>query len=465
MKYIGPFLRITGINKDYIISELFHLSKESLKLIVLKSKCGIVCPIDDLKSDFLSNNDISTIKDFSPLLCIYKKSDSKLIEEYGQLIWNEEKLKKEINISTNAFMTLCLLELTDYYKNFKDICKDKYLYYNLYMSLCKNQLLFYASYLRNIEGVFVNKVDCTESISEDMVFEDKGKNFKFSDQALLMAAYYKYSCCFKDKYSEDFKKFSLDILNMFLKFKEEVYSLSLDELNKVCFGLNVFYNYSKNNDAKLLLLDICDLITNIYENTPVENIKNSVEQKCVLFINLTLINKSMHVLKFEELKEKIFIDLIKMYDDTLGIFYCPNDDKKIVFSSVEIMLYLISMLMQCTIKNNSEYNSILYNIFKYQVVNSGVILSWPEAPNLDDIERYKNFSLKSEDLLDEQYFIMPNISTPENTKYAPVFVKSIYFHRKKECFNQKKLSFYSEPNMTIFFMIIYIINILKEHRD
>lgn len=464
MKYIGPFLRISSINKDSIINELFHLSKESLKHIVLNSKCGIVIPLEDLKDNSFSNNDINIVKEFSPLLCIYKKADSKFIDEYGKLVWNEEKFKKEVTPSSNAFMTLCLLELLDYYKNFENICGDKYLYYKLYMSICRNQLLFYASYLRNPEGVFVNKIDSTETFSENIVFEDKNKKFKFSDQALFMAAYYKYSC-YGDKYSEDFKKFSLDILRMFLEFKDDLYTLSLEELNKICFSLNIFYHYSKDENAKLLLLDVCDLLLNKYENTALDELKKPVEEKSLLFINLICINKFMPVIKFQELSQKIFHDLIKLYDENLGIFYYSTEDKKNTFSSLEIMLYLNCLLIQATIKDFKEYNSILHNIFKYQLVNSGVVLSWPEAPNLDDVERYKDFSLKSDDLLEEQYFIMPNISTPENTQYAPIFVKNIEFNKKKECFKQKKLSFYSEPNMCIFFIILYIHKFLKDNKD
>ncbi|WP_392486252.1 hypothetical protein ACER0A_009360 [Haloimpatiens sp. FM7315] len=460
LKFIGPFLRINSINKNNINNELFHLSKESVKHIVLNSKCGIVAPLEKFKNKSFSNNDINTIKGFSPLLCVYKKADPKLKQDHGKLLWDNEKFKKEINISTNAFMTLCLLDLLDYYKNFKDISQDKYLYYNLYMNLCKNQLIFFASYLRNIEGIFVDKVDDTEVFSEDLVFEDKNTKFKFSDQALLMCAYYKYST-FNDKSSDEFKKFSLDILNMLLSYKDEIYNLPLNELNKLCFGLNIFYDCSKDENAKLLLMDICDLISNKYENKYFEGNENSVEYDCLVFINLSLINSYEKVLKFDEICGKVITKLLKMYDENLGIFCYNTEDKKLEFSSQDIMYYLFCLNIYSSNKDNTEYNQMIYNIFKYQIVNSGLILSWPEAPNLDDIERYADFSLKSSDLLDEQHFIMPNISTPEKTLYAPIFTKNIYFQKKKGCFKQNKTSFYSEPNFTIFFMIQYFKNRFK----
>lgn len=459
MKYIGPFLRINSINKNNISSELFHLSKESLKYIILNSKCGIQAPISSFTNENLfSDNEINKIKNFSPLLCIYKKSNSKLIKDHNKLIFDETTFKKEINISSNAFMTLSILELMDYYKKFKNINKDKYLYFKLYKKLCENQLIFYATHLRNAEGIFVDKIQSNSSNSKDLILENKNKKLKFSHQAFLMAAYYKFSCECDSKYKNDFKSFSLDILNMLLDSKDDIYSLSFEELNKVCFALNVFYSYSNNLNAKNLLLDICDLLTNMNDDIFIGDSKNATKNKCLLFINLNLLNKNANVIKFSEIEDKLFIELVKLYDENLGIFFSPDDDKKITLTSIEIILYLTCILMRCYKVNNKDYNAILYNVFKYQIVNSGLILSWPQAPNLDDVERYKNFSLKSDDLLDEQYFIMPNILTPEKTFYAPIFLKNICFNTKKECFKQKKLSFYSESNMSIFFVLLYIIN-------
>ena len=78
MKYIGPFLRINTLDKSNIENQLLHLSKETLKYLVLESKCGITLPIKELKIKTAPNIDINTISSFSPLLCIYKK----LIQNY-----------------------------------------------------------------------------------------------------------------------------------------------------------------------------------------------------------------------------------------------------------------------------------------------------------------------------------------------------------------------------------------------
>lgn len=54
-------------------------------------------------------------------------------------------------------MTLCLLELLDYYRSFENIDSNNYDLYTVYNTLAKEQLEFYSSNLRNGEGVFIDK--------------------------------------------------------------------------------------------------------------------------------------------------------------------------------------------------------------------------------------------------------------------------------------------------------------------
>ena len=65
--------------------------------------------------DRSSSIDITTNSNFSPLLCVYRKSSANFIHSKNSNGFDEDSFKKEINPSTNALMTLCLLELLDYY--------------------------------------------------------------------------------------------------------------------------------------------------------------------------------------------------------------------------------------------------------------------------------------------------------------------------------------------------------------
>ena len=194
MKYIGPFLRINTLSKENIKSQLFHLAKESMKHICLSSKCGISIEPKELAENETPDFDINTFSSFSPLVCIYKKASPIMRNVDNVLTWNEDKFKKEINVTGNGFMTLGLLELASYYDSFRDISKNLYSYKNLYLTLAKKQLEFYAANLRNEEGLFVDKTYLNSDEDSHLQFEKKDKKFRFSDQTFLMAAFYKYSC-------------------------------------------------------------------------------------------------------------------------------------------------------------------------------------------------------------------------------------------------------------------------------
>lgn len=458
LKYIGPFLRINTLNKENIENQLFYLSKETLKDFVLNSNCGIATSSKDLKIKNIASNDISTFKNFSPLLCIYKKGSCKLVSsiEYSKnLAWNEEKFKKEVCIPGNALMTLGLLELVDYYKKFKSINSTNHNLETLYINLCKKQLEFAASYFRNEEGVFVDKKDLSNPLTGEIQFTEKNKNFNFSDQALYMAAFYKYST-YDDKEAESYRNFSMDIFNMFVQFKEDLYQLSFKELSKVCIDLNLFCKYSNNTEAKLLLIDLSELLIDTYKNNINIPENDKLNSQCLMFINCLLLYTDTGILKFKDICDDIHEKLLNLYNPELGIFMKVSDKKEIDFSCDEIMLYLLSLLLYSNIEDiDTDDTSIIIDIYKHQVINSGIIMSWPEAPNLDNVERYTNFSLKSEDLIDEQNFRMASLPTPENNEIAPVFLKHVVYNRKKESFVEPRITFDSTKNFLIFFAMIY----------
>lgn len=456
LKYIGPFLRMNSLSRENVEKQLLHYAKESFKHIVLNSKCGITTSINDFKVKNIPNFDISTFKKNSPLLCVYKKANPKLSQENNHYKWDEDTFKKEINIYSNAYMTLTLTELFDYYESFKDNSDKLYALGKVYELLSKKQLDFYSSNLRNIEGLFVDKKDCSDVITGDYIFEEKGKKYKFSDQALLMAAYYKTSTLPEIKDAEAYKNFSMDILNMFIEAQNELYNLSFEETNKVCLAINIFNNYSKNTYSTNMIIDLCDLlIDKIDEHASV--VEDSIEYSCLTYINLLLAYKSTSLLKFKEASEKLHESLINIYDNDSGIFIKNSDKKELDFSCQDIVLYLVTLLLH---SKHFDYDnlSIVTNVFKRQFINSGIVLSWPDAPPLDSPERYAKHSLRSEDLLEEHNFRMPTIATPESNELAPVLIKSIQYSKKKESFSQGKLTFDSTKNMPLLFMIIYLLD-------
>lgn len=453
MRYIGPFFRMNSLSTKEIESQLFFLSKEAMKHIVLESKCGITASSKNTKK-ILSNNDINILKDFSPLLCIYKKAHPKVYSSKHTKGWEEDSFKKEILCSSNAFMTLCILELTEYYDKFKGINDKLYSLSSLYKISAKLQLDFYSSYLRNTEGVFVDKKISSDSLDNDYSLGEKEKKFKFSDQAFMMVCYYLYSkVCNTDKDAHDFKNFSLDILNMFINYRNEIYNLSFEECCKLCFAFNCMYKYSKNEDCKLFLTDISEFLISKAEESSL--LSNDLENSFLMSVNLLLSYKNTGIIAFKDAFEEITEVHKKLYNGEKGIFLKNSDKKECKYSNLEIINYYLNMhLYDSHIESSKDLKLMLANLYKHFFINSGMVISWPEAPSLDSLERYENFSLKSDDLLEEIMFRMPTVVAPEVNGMAPIFTKSITYSKKKEAFTTPKNTFDSSKNMMAFYMIM-----------
>lgn len=461
LKYIGPFLRLNLINIDSIENQLYYLAKESLMHIVLRSKCGIVIPTKELRYKDIPNIDINIINTFSPLLCVYKKANPKLITENNSVHWNEESFKKEIPISGNALMILAMLELADYYKKFKEIEKGKNSVGVTYLLLAKKQLEYWAANLRNEEGLFVDKKEYSGSNYNDIKFKEKDGKFKYSDQALLMAAYYKYSCLDEDKISEEYKKFSFDIFDMFIQYRDDVYKVSFEEKNKFCLALNIFLNSCHDIKVKALLIDIAELLLEQFKDySSCSKNENYPEQCSMLFINLILTYLSTGIEKFRDAAEKCYEDMMKNYNAELFIFLKDDTDKEIVISSSEIILSLLCMFLHFKIYQDEDDKDKIVSLYRKEILGSGILLSWPEAPDIDSMERYTNFSMKSEDLKDECNYKPSSMPCPESAEAAPIFIKYVSYDMHKDNFTQGKSTFDSSKNLFLFFMILFIKNIL-----
>ena len=104
----------------------------------------------------------------------------------------------------------------------------------------------------------------------------------------------------------------------------------------------------------------------------------------------------------------------------------------------------------------SEYKNMISSLYRKYFINSGLITSWPEAPTLDDAERYRGLTLNSADMLEENFFRMPTTSTPTSLGIAPIFNKSISYSKKRDSFSTSGSSFDSFKNMYIYQLIIFL---------
>ena len=446
---------MNSLSQKEISGQLFYLSKESVKTIVLNSKCGLLAPIRASKKS--SINDISILNNFSPLLCLYRKASPVFIHSKSSHGFDESSFKKEINPSTNAFMTLCLLELSEYYSHYDEDNRNVVSLEKAFKYLAKEQLQFYSENLRNNEGLFVDKKNISDGNSKGFSLVDKDTKFKFSDQAFMMDAYYLYSYYNKfDHSSDEYKRFSYEILDMFKEYKNALYDLSFTENTQIFLALNIFYNYSKNSSAKELILDLGDFLISKFQEK--DYYLDSIDDCALFAICLMDAYKHTDIISFKEEAKEINEKLISLYDSDKNIFVKLSDKKDSKYSCVEVNAYLLAlMIYSIDYDKLNELKPIVSGVYRKFFVNNGLLTSWPEAPTLDEVERYKKLSLRSDDMLDETFFRMPVLPTPQSNGLAPIFIKNLSYSRKKDTLGASRNSFDSNKNMFNFFLIIHFL--------
>lgn len=452
MKYIGSFFRMNSISPKEIESQLLFFTRESIKHLVFESKCGVPISQKTLKKT-LSESEYSKIKELNPILAIYKKAKPNIYYSKHSKLWDETTFKKELLVSSNSLMTLSLLKLAQYYKSFKSIDDRLYELSKTYIKIAKVQLDFYYENLRNAEGFFIDKKNTSQSNTSFPDLVESKTTFSFADQAYMMLAYYSYSKATDDaKESETFKNFSLEILDMFESRKEFLYDESLEDCSHICYALNQMYSLSKNQKCKNLLLDMSDFIHSQYLDYGID--EKDMSLATLTSINLYLTYTNTGLLTFKE----SFSDMCKLFkslfNEELATFIKPGDKKDVKYYNLESILYLVNLVLYNKTKDDKATDDLICNYFKQSIVHSSILTSFPASPNLDSPERYKHFSSKSSDLLDDLMFCLPDITTPESNCLAPVFLKSTTYSKKKGDFSSSKTNFESFNNLFLDYLIL-----------
>ncbi|MGL5352217.1 MAG: hypothetical protein ACRDA5_02685 [Clostridium sp.] len=455
MRYIGPFFRMNSLSQKEINGQLFHLSKEAIRTLVLESKCGLVSSIKPYKK-LSSSIDVTTVGNFSPLLCMYKKSSPNYIHNKNSNGFDEDTFRKEICPTTNAMMTLSILELIDYYHNFKDIDSKFNSLSEVYRKLSKEQLNFYSVNLRNPEGVFIDKKNLLENNYKGFNLIDKSKKFKFSDQAFMMLSYYLYSQKFPDdEISNSYNNFSLEILGMFLDFKEKLYECSFEEICKTLLAINIYYQYSNDDKSLSLIIDLTDFLINKFDEK--DYYVDSLDYTSLFVINLVLSYKHTKMISFNDKSKEIITKLASLYDEEKEIFIKLSGKKDIKYSCLDINFYFLAFIVFSNNNNcYADYKNMLSSIYRKYYISSGLLPSWPDAPTLDDSDRYRGLTLNSNDMIDESYFRMPNLASPNSSGIAPIFNRNITYSKKKDSFDINSSSFDSYRNMFSFYLFILL---------
>ena len=370
--------------------------------------------------------------------------------------------KKDVLILPNALMTLSMLETTKYYDRFQGINSSIYNISKLYKDLSKIQLDFYYNHLRNAEGFFVNKKDERQTESKEFNFSEKDASFSFIDQGYMMLSYYLYSIiCKNNKDSAEFKSFYLEILDMIFNLKENLYSESFNNCCNLCLIFNIMYEYSKNERCKNLLIDLSEFTLSKHTESTIS--LSNIENITLLSLNMLLTYKNTNISLFKDSFNDISILLKNLYDEEKSNLKKTSNKKDIKYYSKELVPFLINLIVFSYENTDSKLNNIVSTFYKKYFSDSGLITSFPDAPPLDSNERYKNFSLKSDDLLDEAMFRITNTLSPNLSGLAPIFTKNIVYSTKKNTLSNSNITFDSSINMFLIFLSLHILDKYKNN--
>ena len=246
----------------------------------------------------------------------------------------------------------------------------------------------------------------------------------------------------------------MEILQVFVEYKDKLYDTSLDEICKILLAFNVLYSYDALDDLKLLIIDFTDYAMNKLDEK--DYYVEELDTVCLCSIALSLSYKHTNILGFFDKTSEIINKLYDLYDAKNETFYKLSSKKDIKYSCFDINFYFLAFVIYSDInENKSSYKDLISSIYKKFFISSGIITSWPEAPTLDDYERYRGYSLKSADMLSETYFKMSNLPTPSSSGTAPIFIKSVNYNKRKDEFTPNRTSFDSYKNFFLFYLFIF----------
>lgn len=400
----------------------------------------------------LPNIDNNILTSISPLLCIYKKSSPKIITIKEKSSWDPSTFKEDLSADANVFLTLSLIHLSNFYKRFEGQDQNKFDFSLLYHVISKRQLEFFAMELRNEDGAFIDKkVALLEEYPKELKLVKDEKSFRYSIQAFFMIAYYKCFLLDEDNLPE-YKDFAKEILNMLFSERNGIYKSSLDDLLKLNLALNIYYEDSKLPELEALILDTLDIC---YER----NVSFDLESSAYCLINSILAYRNTGLIKFKDKAIEFFKKLSLYYDQETNCLKNKAEEKEFKLYSTDIMLFISSSLLYYYYIDNTKAN-LVSAFFKNIVLQSGIILSWPDPPNLEDVEKYRNLVINSEALLEDVYFKMDSIPSPELAEVSPIFIKYVTYNKKRNSFKPGKDSFDSSKNMFIYYLLLYIDSII-----
>lgn len=443
--YLGKFLKLKSLNYPIIEYQLFNFSKESLKQIFLNSKCGEVISGKEFK-DKPSNHHLVSSKSISPIYFVYKKAKPKIKCDKNILSWKESKIKKHVDILSNAYMNLSLLLLAEYYN---ELIKDEKIrkeVVKFYVSSAKCQLNYYINNFRNELGLFVNKniIESSNNTKDSKLnFECNNMKFTFSSQAYLMVSFLKCSKMLKENspYKIPFLNFSIEMENMFIEFQKEILKSKSKHIIETIEAL-VLYVLTKETPSDEISNVLYELIENFICNISITSL--TAYEKINLYQSFLKLKTFLNKTNQENIGIK---DLINEYIwEFESIFSKENFEKEEILNTYDLISYQIYL---CKFKNEKSQK-----FYEETLLTSKIFSCFPNIPKNYESEKYFNFEHNKNNIIPDKYIKPYSYKTMDEVNITPIFYKCTLSNKNNNKFSKPKTKFNSLLNMKLIFLII-----------
>lgn len=440
--HLGKFLKLSSLDFPLVEYQIFNFSKESLKQIFLNSKCGEIINGKEFK-DKPSNSHLIDSKNIYPIYFVYKKAKPKIKTEKNILNWKDHKIKKQINMLSNSYMTLCLLILSEYYNEFIKDDKIRKDVVKFYVCSAKCQLNYYVENFRNELGLFVDKKlieNNSDKKDSKLNFECLNNDFNFPSQAFLMCAFLKCSKMLKENspYKIPFLNFSMEMEKMFIKFREEILKQkskhTIDTINAL-----TFYILEKGKSDEEILNVLFEIIETFTCNHSITSLKT--HEKIILYQSFINLKRFMKNLNDENYYIKdLLCEYIWEFEE---IFSRKDFIEQELLNTYDLILF---QLYLCKFQKEKAQK-----FFEETLLPSKVFSCFPNIPKKYESEKYFQFEHNKNCVIPDKYIKPYNYKTMEETNLTPIILKSV---KDKNKFSKPKIKFNSLINMKLIFLIL-----------
>lgn len=410
------------------------------------------------------------------LRAVYKKGDPHYCNAYNgnrndymNFLWEDSSFKKVITPTAQAYLIMNEIMLAKYLYSCSsgefrqlDIMNEKKILSLLLINSAIIQAQFLSDYLRNHDGLFVAKLDKSNSPYGEPVLEKTDQEPAVFEQALAMKAFSMLSHTLDNDEYPLFKntdaatsniKYAQEIYTMFLESSEDIYKSKTKELCNVIEACIELYNSSPEKTDMLdnilrLSLELesrIDMSGNLFRFSD-ENVLTSNSSSFIALKTLIQSYRITGIFKFLHSATTLYKKLDLLWDPSCSLYALDSEDRyKYTLRDVgSVIGGLNSVRLFGEESYRSDSQDKLVSFFNSAVNASKIIHSSTPPPSPDDCEACLNgLRAKTDDIVYED-FCCPEIPHSLECGIAPVFAKKFTYKPKKHKFAVNSSGFYTD---------------------